>query len=71
MLFYTALGHIGAARTSAMNIATTALIGAAGGAVLLHEALHVWHAVALAAVVLGAWLLARPGGTRASSPVAA
>lgn len=70
LLFYTALGRIGAARTSAMNIATTALIGAAGGAALLSERLGPLHGVAILLVLAGAWMLARPGGV-AASPSAA
>jgi drug/metabolite transporter (DMT)-like permease len=58
LLFYHALGRVGAARTSAMNIATTALIGAAGGALLLQERLVALHWAALAAILLGAGLLA-------------
>lgn len=63
LLFYHALRRVGAARTSAMNIATTALIGAAGGAWLLAEHLVALHGVALAAILVGAALLAtqRPG----------
>jgi drug/metabolite transporter (DMT)-like permease len=57
ILFYNALGHVGAARTSAMNIATTALVGALGGSLLLHERLGWLHAVALALVAAGALLL--------------
>jgi drug/metabolite transporter (DMT)-like permease len=67
LLFYHALGRVGAARTSAMNIATTALIGAAGGALLLSERLGPLHGAALAAILAGASLLAsqrqaRPAG---------
>jgi drug/metabolite transporter (DMT)-like permease len=58
LLFYYALGRVGAARTSAMNIATTALIGAMGGALLLREDLVLLHAAALAAILTGAALLA-------------
>ncbi|HEX2066508.1 MAG TPA: DMT family transporter, partial [Candidatus Thermoplasmatota archaeon] len=43
LLFYTALRRVGAARTSAMNVATTGLVGAAGGALLLGEHLSWWH----------------------------
>ncbi|MFO1535708.1 MAG: EamA family transporter [Thermoplasmatota archaeon] len=60
VLFYTALRRVGAARTSAMNVATTGLVGAAGGALLLGEHLAWLHAVALALLLVGAWLLARP-----------
>lgn len=59
MFFYNALARIGAARTSAMNIATTALIGAVGGAALLDERLGWLHVAALAAVGAGAFLLGR------------
>ncbi|MEA3137232.1 MAG: hypothetical protein QOC71_1513 [Thermoplasmata archaeon] len=58
LLFYHALGRVGAARTSAMNIATTALVGAVGGALLLGERLIALHGAALAAIFLGAGLLA-------------
>lgn len=58
LLFYHALGRVGAARTSGMNIATTALVGAAGGAWLLQERLVALHAAALAAILVGAALLA-------------
>lgn len=60
VLFYTALRRVGAARTSAMNVATTGLVGAAGGALLLGERLGWLHGVALALLFVGAWLLARP-----------
>jgi drug/metabolite transporter (DMT)-like permease len=59
LLFYTALQRVGASRTSAMNIAFTALIGAAGGAFVLGEHLRPMHAVAVAAVLVGSVLLAR------------
>jgi drug/metabolite transporter (DMT)-like permease len=59
MLFYAALRRVGAARTSAMNIALTALTGAAGGALLLHERLVLLHGVALVCICAGAALLAR------------
>jgi drug/metabolite transporter (DMT)-like permease len=58
LLFYHALGRVGAARTSAMNIATTALIGAIGGALLLQERLVWLHAAALLAILVGAGFLA-------------
>lgn len=61
LLFYTALSKVGAARTSAMNIATTALVGAVGGALLLHERLGPLHGLAIVLVLAGAALLARPG----------
>ncbi len=59
VLFYNALKVVGAARTSAMNIATTALIGAAGGALLRGEALGWPHILALVLVMTGAALLGR------------
>ncbi|HEX2065663.1 MAG TPA: EamA family transporter, partial [Candidatus Thermoplasmatota archaeon] len=59
LLFYTALRRVGAARTSAMNVATTGLVGAAGGALLLGERLSWWHGAAVALLLLGAGLLAR------------
>jgi drug/metabolite transporter (DMT)-like permease len=62
LLFYNALRRVGAARTSAMNIATTGLVGAAGGALLLGERLSWLHGAALALLFAGAWLLARPAG---------
>jgi drug/metabolite transporter (DMT)-like permease len=68
ILFYTALLRVGAARTSGMNIATTALVAAAGGALLLSEQLGLLHAVALALVVAGAALLARPTIPVAAGP---
>jgi drug/metabolite transporter (DMT)-like permease len=68
LLFYFALGAVGAARTSAMNVATTALVGAFGGALVLGEYLHALHAAALALVLGGASLLARPGPRAASVP---
>ncbi|HUR25218.1 MAG TPA: DMT family transporter [Candidatus Thermoplasmatota archaeon] len=58
LLFYHALGRVGAARTSAMNIATTAVVGAAGGALLLGERLVPLHAAALGAILLGSTFLA-------------
>ncbi len=61
LLFYHALGRVGAARTSAMNVATTALIGAFGGAFLLGEQLAPLHTAAVALVLVGAWLLGRGG----------
>lgn len=71
LLFYTALRRVGAARTSAMNIATTALVGAFGGALVLGEHLGPLHGVAIGLVLAGAWLLARPGGRVAAAPTAA
>ncbi len=68
LLFYHALSFIGASRTSALNIATTALMGAGGGWLYLHEQLRPLHALALALVGLGAFLLARP--SKASSTTA-
>jgi drug/metabolite transporter (DMT)-like permease len=64
LLFYHALVRVGAARTSGMNVATTALVGAAGGAWLLSEHLVPLHGAALAAILVGAALLAaqRRGG---------
>jgi len=59
VLFYHALRHIGAARTSAMNIGTTAIIGAAGGWLLLHEPLSWWHGLALVMLASGAAFLWR------------
>jgi drug/metabolite transporter (DMT)-like permease len=67
LLFYTALRHVGAARTSAMNVATTGLVGAAGGALLLGERLGWLHAAALALLFLGAGLLASRGVGRLAS----
>jgi drug/metabolite transporter (DMT)-like permease len=64
ILFYNALRLVGAARTSAMNIATTALMGAAGGALLLRESLTWLHAAALALVLAGSLLLGRFGRRR-------
>lgn len=61
MMFYVALRRVGAARTSAMNIATTALTGAVGGAWLLDEHLGPLHGVALALALAGAGLLAAIG----------
>lgn len=58
LLFYMALRRVGAARTSAMNIATTGLVGALGGVLLLGEHLSWWHAAAIALLVGGAALLA-------------
>ncbi|HUR64306.1 MAG TPA: DMT family transporter [Candidatus Thermoplasmatota archaeon] len=60
LLFYTALRRVGAARTSAMNVATTGLVGAAGGALLLGERLSWLHGAAVALLLVGASLLARP-----------
>lgn len=72
MLFYYALGLVGAARTSAMNIATTAVVGAAGGALFLDESLGWLHGMAIALVMWGSLLLAeRPKTQVAASPVAA
>lgn len=68
ILFYTALRRVGAARTSAMNIATTGLVGAAGGALLLGERLTWLHAAALALLLVGAALLARGPPTVESPP---
>jgi drug/metabolite transporter (DMT)-like permease len=68
LCFYGALRLVGAARTSAMNIAFTALVGALGGALLLGERLAWLHAAALGAVFAGALLLAKPGGRLAGAP---
>lgn len=69
LLFYHALKRVGAGRTSAMNIATTALVGALGGVLLLQERLVWLHAAAFLAVATGTYLLsthasntATPGG---------
>lgn len=75
LLFYNALGRVGAARTSGMNVGTTALIGAVGGALLLGEQLGALHAAALLSILAGSSLLAtqRPvlGGPRAlDQPIA-
>lgn len=71
LLFYYALRRIGAARTSAMNTATTALIGAIGGALVLHEHLAWPYALAFALLLSGTLLLAsappRPPPTLAPS----
>lgn len=58
LLFYHALGLVGAARTSGMNVGTTALVGAAGGALVLGEHLVWLHGAALGAILAGAALLA-------------
>ncbi len=68
LLFYTALQRVGAARTSAMNIATTATIGALGGAALLHETLGWLHAVAFLLLLVGAALLWRASPIAAAPP---
>lgn len=57
VLFYHALQRVGAGRTSALNIATTALVAALGGVFLLDERLVLLHGAAFASVGLGAWLL--------------
>ncbi|MEK6975327.1 MAG: DMT family transporter, partial [Candidatus Thermoplasmatota archaeon] len=57
VLFYHALQRIGAGRTSALNIATTALVAALGGVLLLDERLVWWHGAAFLAVATGATLL--------------
>lgn len=69
LCFYGALRAVGAARTSAMNIAFTALVGAAGGALLLGERLAWLHAAALGAVFAGSFLLAKPARARDPNPV--
>jgi drug/metabolite transporter (DMT)-like permease len=68
LLFYSALRLVGAARTSAMNIATTGLVGAAGGALLLRERLSWLHAASLALLLAGAFLLSRPRPAGAAKP---
>jgi drug/metabolite transporter (DMT)-like permease len=68
ILFYTALRRVGAGRTSALNIATTALTGAAGGALLLGERLHLLHGVALLLVAAGAALLATHRASQGDAP---
>lgn len=57
ILFYMALDRIGAGRTSALNVPTSALAAAAGGALLLGETLGWLHAVAIAFVLAGMGLL--------------
>ncbi len=70
LLFYTALQRVGASRTSAMNVATTALIGAIGGSLLLAEQLGPIHVVEVGLVLAGAVLLGRrPKEHAASVPV--
>jgi drug/metabolite transporter (DMT)-like permease len=72
LLFYHALRLVGAARTSAVNIATTAIVGAVGGAWLLAEPFGWLHAAAIAMVVAGSLLLAeRKAAAVAPSPAAA
>lgn len=71
LLFYNALRRVGAARTSALNVATTALVGAFGGVVLLSEHLHWLHGVGLACVAAGAWILSKHGSDRDAGAVAA
>lgn len=61
MLFYYALQRVGAGRTSALNVATTSLVGALGGVVLLDETLVWLHGAAVAAVLAGAYLLSTHG----------
>ncbi|HUR61068.1 MAG TPA: DMT family transporter [Candidatus Thermoplasmatota archaeon] len=58
VLFYTALRRVGAARSSAMNIATTGLVGALGGVLLLSEHLSWWHGLSIALLALGTTALA-------------
>lgn len=57
VLFYHALQRVGAGRTSALNIATTALVAALGGVLLLGERLVWLHGAAFLAVAIGAALL--------------
>jgi drug/metabolite transporter (DMT)-like permease len=57
VLFYHALQRVGAGRTSALNIATTALVAALGGVLLLDERLVWLHGAAFLSVALGAALL--------------
>lgn len=57
VLFYYALQRVGAGRTSALNVSTTALVGALGGVLLLDERLVWLHGAALLAVGIGAYLL--------------
>lgn len=66
LLFYNALKRIGAGKTSAMNLGTTAVMGAVGGAVYLHERLTWLHAGAFVLLLAGAALLWR-GRAHASS----
>jgi len=57
ILFYMALDRIGAGRTSALNVPTSALAAATGGALLLGEKLGWLHAVAIAFILAGMALL--------------
>lgn len=69
VLFYHALQRVGAGRTSALNIATTALVAALGGVVLLGEHLIWLHGAAFASVALGAFLLStHDEGARPTPP---
>ncbi|MFO1533425.1 MAG: DMT family transporter [Thermoplasmatota archaeon] len=57
VLFYQALRNVGAARTSAVNVPTSALAAAAGGTWLLHEPFGWLHAVAVGLILAGMALL--------------
>jgi drug/metabolite transporter (DMT)-like permease len=71
LLFYYALKSVGAARTSAANIATTALVGAVGGSLFLREGFGALHLVALVLVGIGAVLIAeRPYAQAGPTPAA-
>lgn len=69
--FYVALRTIGATRTSALCLPTSALAGALGGAVVLHESLGPVHLVAALLLATGVALVAwhpAPGPAAAPGP---
>ena len=67
--FYVALRTIGATRTSALCLPTSALAGAMAGAIVLHEALRPLHAVAATLLMAGVTLVAlRPSHGPAAVP---
>lgn len=68
VVYYQALAFVGAARTSALNVPLTALAGAVGGLLVLHETLGWLHAVAFAFVAAGATLLAIPHAAPPPAP---
>lgn len=68
LLFFHALRHLGATRTSAIFLPGAALTGVAGGALLLGEPLAATHAIAAALLVAGAVILARAQPTGSTKP---
>lgn len=68
LLYYNALQFIGAAKTSAVNVAVTALVAAAGGSLFLGEPFGWLHAIAIGIVLAGLGLMWERRPSKSSLP---